>query len=391
MPVSRRRLIYLAVTAGGAVIVLSATGGLLYLGGKPGAVENGTRTTTANAVTKQLNITSTTTTTSTQAKMRFSNPYTENGKSLVSVVQGSGRPEDVPEMVKNSVAVIGGIEKIDVKGKKVFVKPNTNSNHPPPAVTSPLIVGTVVKMLMDAGAAEVKVGDCSNINNQTSQVMMDQGIQRAVEDAGGEVVFLDQQEYVTVSMPWGKWLTETRISKPVYEAERLIDLPVIKSHNVAGFTMSMKNFVGAIHKSSRLDPSWLPSTTVFHSCGNPSEAVAELNVLVKPDLIVMDGTKSLVSYGEGDDAGEVRDTNLVVASGDRVANDIVGLSVIKSFGLWPMVTDKDVWAQGTIQRALELSLGQRSDKIKIISKSLVGQEKLDPLLQKIHSISGIPA
>ena len=389
MPVSRRRMIYLAVTAGGAVIVLSATGGLLYLGGKPGGVGNGARTTSADVVTKQLTTTSTTTT-STQVNLRFNNPYTENGKSLVSVVQGSGRPEDVPEMVKNSVDLIGGIEKIDVKGRKVFVKPNTNSNRPPPAVTNPLVVGAVVKMLVDAGAAEVKVGDCSNINNQTNQVMVDQGIQKAVEDAGGEVVFLDQQEYVTVAMPWGKWLTETRISKPVYEAERLIDLPVIKSHNVAGFTMSMKNFVGAIHKSSRLDPSWLPSTTVFHSCGNPSEAVAELNVLVKPDLIVMDGTRSLVSYGEADDAGEVRDTNLVVASGDRVANDIVGLSVIKSFGLWPMVTDKDVWAQGTIQRALDLSLGQRSEGIKIIGKSLVGKEKLDPLLQKIHSISGIP-
>ncbi len=389
MPVSRRRMIYLAVTAGGAVIVLSTTGGLLYMGGKPSRVENGTRISTADVVNKQLTTTSATST-STQAKLRFDNPYSENGKSLVSVVQGSGASEDVPEMVKSSVDLIGGIEKIDVKGKKVFVKPNTNSNRPPPAVTNPIVVGTVVKMLVDAGAEEVKVGDCSNINNQTSRVMADQGIQKAVEDAGGEVVFLDQEEYVTVAMPWGKWLTETRISKPVCEAERLIDLPVIKSHNVAGFTMSMKNFVGAIHKSSRLDPSWVPSTTVFHSCGNPSEAVAELNVLVKPDLIVMDGTKSLVSYGEGDDAGEVRETNLVVASGDRVANDIVGLSVIKSFGLWPMVTDKDVWAQGTIQRALDLSLGQRSDGIKIIGKSLVGQEKLDPLLQKIHSISGIP-
>ncbi len=387
MPVSRRRMIYLAAAAGGAVIVLSTTGGLLYLGGRPGDAGDTTRTTTANGVTKQL---TTTTTSTSRPKLKFENPYTKDGKSLVSVVQGSGRAEDIPDMVRSSVDLIGGIEKIDVKGKRVFVKPNTNSNNPPPAVTNPLVVGTVVKMLVDAGAAEVKVGDCSNINNQTSQVMANQGIQKAVEDAGGEVVFLDQMEYITVQMPWGKWLTETRISKPVYEAERLINLPVIKSHNVTGFTMSMKNFIGTIHKSSRLDPQWLPSTTVFHSCGNPSEAVAELNVLVKPDLIVMDGTKCLASYGEGDDAGEVRETNLVLASGDRVANDVVGLSVIKSFGLWPMVTDKDVWEQGQIQRALDLSLGQRSDGIKIINRSLIGQEKLDPLLEKIHSISGIP-
>lgn len=185
-------------------------------------------------------------------------------------------------------------------------------------------------------------------------------------------------------------MTETRISKPVYEAERLIDLPVIKSHNVTGYTMSMKNFVGVIHKESRFDPEWRPTTKVFHPCGNPAEAAADLNLLVEPDLIVMDGTKSLVSYGEEDDSGEVRDTNMIVASGDRIANDVVGLSVIKSFGIWPDVVDKDVWEQGTIKRALELGLGRRRDDIKIVSKSLAGQDKLNELLYTIHSITGIP-
>ena len=323
-------------------------------------------------------------------KPYLKNPYTEGEKSLVSVVLGTGKQQEVPQMVRSSVDLLGGIEKIDVEGRSVLLKPNANSNNPHPASTNPIVVGTVVQMLLDAGAAEVKVGDCSNINNNTRDVMRDQGIQKAVEDVGGEVMFLDEMEYTTVKIPGGKWLTETRISKPMYEAERLIDLPIIKSHNVTVFTMSMKNFVGAIHKESRFDPEWRPSTKVFHACGNPAEAAAELNLLVHPDLVVMDGTRSLVSYGEGDDSGEVRDTNMIVASGDRIANDVVGLSVIKSYGIWSDVVDKDVWKQGTIKRGLELGLGRDKDDIKIVSRSLADQEKLDELLQKIHSITGIP-
>ncbi|MFQ6134644.1 MAG: DUF362 domain-containing protein [Nitrososphaerales archaeon] len=381
MPISRRRIIYLAATVGGAAIVASATGSWLYLSEK--SKETGSKTFTRKITTKSL-------TTTTTPKPYLKNPYTEGRKSLVSVVLGTGRQEEVPQMVRGSVDLIGGIEKIDVKGRSVLVKPNTNSNNPHPASTNPIVVGTVVEMMLEAGAAEVKVGDCSNVNNRTRDVMRDQGIQKAVEDAGGEVMFLEEMEYTTVKMPWGRWLTETRISKPVYEAERLIDLPVIKSHNATAFSMSMKNFIGTIHKESRLDPEWRPSTKIFHPCGNPAEAVAELNLLVRPDLIVMDGTRSLVSYGETDDSGEVRDTNMIVASGDRIANDVVGLSVIKSFGLWPDVVDKDVWDQGQIKRGLELGLGRSRDDIKIVSRSLAGQDKLDELLQKIHSITGIP-
>lgn len=376
LPISRRRAVYLAATIGGAVIITAATGNRFYLNG----VSNKSETVT-------------TTKTQTQELIKKSYPknaYIEGDNSLVSVVQGTGTQNDVPEMIQRSIDLLGGIEKIDVKGKNVLVKPNLNTNNPHPASTNPIVVGTVVKMLFDAGASKVTVGDSSNLNNRTKDVMRDQGIQKIVEDAGGDVLFLEDEEFITVQIPKGKWLTETRISKPVLEAERLIDIPIIKSHNVTNYSMSMKNFVGAIHIESRFDPRWEPSTKVFHTCGNPAEAAAELNVLVNPDLVIMDGTKSLISYGSiGDDSGVIQDTNIIVASGDRIANDIVGLSIIKSFGLWSSVVDIDVWEQPTIKRALELELGREKEKIKILVESLAGEIKQDELTQQIHRISGI--
>lgn len=379
MPISRRRIIYLAATVGGAAIIVSATGAWLYLGEISGGIGRKTRTTTVKITTRHVE---------TAPKPYLKNVYTEGEKSLVSIVLGTGRQKDIPKMVKSSVDFIGGIEKIDVKGRRVLVKPNTNSNNPPPAVTNPLIVRAIVEMLFEAGAVEVTVGDCSNPNYRTMDVMRDQGLKEATEEAGGRVASFDEEEWIRVEIPSGRALTETLIAKSVYEAERLVDLPVLKTHNAAMFSMSMKNFVGAIKPTSRVDPSWTPSTKVLHSCPDLQEGIAELNLLVKPDLIVMDGTKSFVYWGP--DEGEVRDTNLVVASGDRIANDIVGLSVIKTYGLWPGVVEKDVWDQGQIKRGLELGLGRGRDQVKIVGKSLAGQDELDALLQKIHNISRIP-
>ena len=193
MPLSRRRAIYLAATVGGAAIIVAATGGSLYLSGNTNESTTTTRKVTTITSSQQIN-----------PKSYPKNAYLDEGKSLVSVVQGTGNAEDVPKMVRRSVELLGGLEKIDVRNRSVLVKPNMNSNNAHPASTNPLVVGTIVEMLLDEGAAKVTVGDSSNLNNKTSDVMRDQGIMKSVEDAGGEVMFLEDEEFTTVQIPRGK-------------------------------------------------------------------------------------------------------------------------------------------------------------------------------------------
>ena len=49
--------------------------------------------------------------------------------------------------------------------------------------------------------------------------------------------------------------------------------------------------------------------------------------------------------------------DIIAASGDRIAADIIGLALIKHFGKARDVTGKSVWEQRHIQRAIELGLG----------------------------------
>jgi uncharacterized protein (DUF362 family) len=113
------------------------------------------------------------------------------------------------------------------------------------------------------------------------------------------------------------------------------------------------------------------------------EVVAEINLAYRPDLNIVDGTTIMVEGGPW--SGQERNTDLVLASGDRVAADVVGLGLIKSFGLWKGVAARSVWDQRQIKRAVETGLGAKSGKdIKILAASLDKSRVFDDLMKTVR-------
>ena len=69
-------------------------------------------------------------------------------------------------------------------------------------------------------------------------------------------------------------------------------------------------------------------------------------------------------------AGE-KAPGVVLASGDRIAADVIGLSLIKHYGKSKEIATKDLWEQRQIKRAVELGLGVKGgNSIILKSKSL---------------------
>ncbi|MGH7272879.1 MAG: hypothetical protein ACREIQ_00245, partial [Nitrospiria bacterium] len=79
-------------------------------------------------------------------------------------------------------------------------------------------------------------------------------------------------------------------------------------------------------------------------------------------------------------------TGMIIASGDRVAADVVGLGLIKSFGKWEPVSKVRVWEQRQIKHAQELGLGIKDKKsVEIVTKLLEGkEEEFSKLMTKIQ-------
>ncbi len=282
------------------------------------------------------------------------NVFMRDNRSLVSVV-GIG---DVREAVDKAVKLIGGFEKLRLKGKDVLVKPNVNSDDPHPATTNPEVVRATVELLYEAGACRVVVGDMSGIYwLPTRRSMEKTGIARAALEAGAELAFFEEEEWVTLAPPQARYIKSFSIPRRIYEAEVLISLPVIKTHRYATYSMSLKNFVGIISGADRRK---------LHTSRYMEEMIAEINLAAAPDLIIMDGTLSMVAGGPT--SGSVKETNVILASGDRIAIDVAGLSIVKSFNEWERVAGIGVWEQRQIRRAVELGLGANScEDVEIVS------------------------
>ena len=300
------------------------------------------------------------------------NPFIHEGKTLVGVVRG----KDVDRMVRECVDLIGGIEKLKVQGKMVLVKPNVVSGDPPPTTTNPEVVKSTVRLLYEAGAKKVIVGDMSGLMAlPTKKNLESTGIDKAARDAGAEVMDFDEVDWIEVKPPEVRLVRSIHLAKPVYEADVFINLPVVKTHRNATYSICLKNIVGVTH------PRYRPYRV---SLTKWEEVVAEMNLCAHPDLNIVDATTIMVEGGPWQ--GTAQKTHMIMASGDRIAADVVGLGLIKSFNKWEPVSKKSVWEQRQIHHAQGLGLGIRDKKsLAIVTKLLEGkEEEFSRLITKIQ-------
>lgn len=92
---------------------------------------------------------------------------------------------------------------------------------------------------------------------------------------------------------------------------------------------------------------------------NVQEKIAELNKIIKPDLIIMDARKCFITEGPSD--GELGTPGLILASDDRIAIDIEGIKIIQSFK-GNSLKNISPWDLPQIKQAVEFGLGAKTEK-----------------------------
>jgi uncharacterized protein (DUF362 family) len=94
-----------------------------------------------------------------------------------------------------------------------------------------------------------------------------------------------------------------------------------------------------------------------------------MNLAAHPVLNVVDATKCMIAGGPL--GGTAAETNLILASGDRVAADVVGLALIARFGEWDKVASLGVWEQRQIRHAQTLGVGLADPKqLALVSRAI---------------------
>ncbi|MDI9395472.1 MAG: DUF362 domain-containing protein [Euryarchaeota archaeon] len=232
---------------------------------------------------------------------------------------------NVKSAIKEALALIGGLESIITPGKRVLLKPNVLSiRAPEDAVTThPAVVSAMCELVKEAGGIPL-IGDGSGIvkpgSTSTSEAFRASGIEAAASACGAELINFETSGYTEVSVPAARQFPRIYIAKAVLEADVVISLPKLKTHELTLYTGAVKNFFGAVPQKFRKQAHALEDRERF------GEAVVDIYSIVKPHLAVMDGVLGM--EGNGPANGTPILSGVVMASYDCVALDMVASELI---------------------------------------------------------------
>jgi uncharacterized protein (DUF362 family) len=227
----------------------------------------------------------------------------------LAVVHGS----NTDHMVRAALDHLGGMEHFIHKGDRVVLKPNVGWDRQPEqaANTNPEVVAAVARLCREAGAAEVLVTDVSLNDPQRSFTRS--GIKAAAQAAGASVVLPGSNDFWQTDMR-GELLKVWPVSRFFLQADKLINLPIVKHHSLCGCTLAMKNWYGVLGgRRNQLHQQ-------IHT------SIVDLASAMRPSLTIMDATRVLKHNGPtGGSLDDVRVENTLIAGTDEVAIDTYSL------------------------------------------------------------------
>ncbi len=242
--------------------------------------------------------------------------------SLGRVVQAAQGPDLVvangastAQVVRAALDAMGGMKRFVAKGDTVILKPNIGWDRTPQyaATTNPDVVGALAKLCFEAGAKKVRIFD--NTVSDARRCYKQSGIADAAAAAGAEMVHMDSRKYKEVKLN-GTALKTWPLYSDIFEADKLINVPIAKTHSLSGLTLSMKNWMGVM------------GGVRFRVHQRLDESLVDLCRVVKPTLTVLDAVRILTANGPtGGDLADVKRLDTVVAGVDQVAVDSFGATL----------------------------------------------------------------
>ena len=238
---------------------------------------------------------------------------------------GSYERDEVRAAVAACLAPLGGIGAFVRPGSRVLVKPNLLSSRPPEdaVTTHPELVRAVVEQVQEAGATAV-VGDSPGGRNTRSSydaLLRRTGMQEVIDGTGCGVTYFDEA-YDEVPVPAGAIFRRFRIARAVREADTVICVSKLKTHQLTLLTGAVKVLYGYIpgigkaeyHLHTRTDADTF------------ADLLLDLGIPFPPALSVMDAVVGM--EGDGPSHGTLRQVGLVLASPSPHALDLAAARIM---------------------------------------------------------------
>jgi len=235
-------------------------------------------------------------------------------RALLAIVTGAERPR----MIETALTALGGIEAFVGRGDRVLIKVNAAFASPPllGATTHPDLVAAMARQCLGAGAATVIVTD-NPINDPASCFALS-GIEAAARQAGAQVRLPRSADFAPTTLRPGALIADWPLFHgPFQGVTKLIGMAPVKDHHRSGASMIMKNWYGLLGGPRN----------IFHQ--HIHRIIEELALLVKPTLVVLDGTQTMMRNGPtGGSLDDLKSTRTLIVGTDQVAADTVGAGLL---------------------------------------------------------------
>jgi uncharacterized protein (DUF362 family) len=278
-------------------------------------------------------------------------------EELVAVPESSGeitaqvaaiRGSNLDAMTRDAIDALGGMQSVVNKGESVFIKPNfvsipwarTSNCFLSGECTKPEIIIATAEECLKAGAAKVIVGEGSHLPkfdwqyattlDGTTNLVREAERLSSVYDGEVSLACLETDTPEWVEVPSITPLNKIAISGLVAQADRVISIPVAKTHSWAQVTLAAKNFIGITPLSRYaqfVDNTWWNRGTFDHrSPRTIGQVYLDIVQSIKPDLSIVDFSIGLEADGPS------------VGQGGRT------LDVKDRLGTWAVIASKDIMA-----------------------------------------------
>ena len=202
---------------------------------------------------------------------------------------------------------------LDVRGKRILLKPNLVEALPGPVNTDSLLVGAAAGCFLRLGARSVVVGEGPGHQRDTEWVTSAARLPEHLSD-GVRFVDLNRDELRQVPLKasytglGSLWLPVT-----VLASDMVVSMPKIKTHHWTGVTLSLKNMFGVVPGQKYGWPK-----NLLHWRGI-NESILDICATVPIHFVIADGV--IAMEGNGPLQGTARASRKVVLANDPVAAD----------------------------------------------------------------------
>lgn len=225
----------------------------------------------------------------------------------------------ISEAIKRQFELLGGVEKFVKRGDRVLLKPNFIAPKPRrnATQTDPAVILEIARVLKDFGAKPF-VGDSpawSNVFACVKKLKMEEELRKL----DVPVKQLDKTRWCRVGVKG----TKVGISSVALEADVIINIPKLKTHQQLTATFAVKNMFGCV--TGKRKALWH-----FSKGGNAEdfcEFLIDIYKFLQPAVTIIDGI--IAMDRRGPISGRARDLGWLMGGTDPIACEAICCELVR--------------------------------------------------------------